>query len=108
MYAVVVKPFTAYGQDFGIGEMVDISDFPKGELLIRSRYLRHASVDEVQKATGMELPDAPTKAATKTKSSSSVTPAKAGKPKTVAPSAPPPSAPPLRQSRQARAKAARQ
>ena len=108
MYAVVVKPFTAYGQRFEPGDTVDISDFPKGDVLKRTRYLRDATVDEVQRATGESLP-APSKASPhKEQTPATARPAKAGKPKTVAAQAAPSAAPPpLRQSRQARAKAAR-
>jgi hypothetical protein len=86
--------------------MVDVSDFPKADVLKRTRYLRDASVDEVTKATGLELPAAPRQHPTKEKSPSARTPVSMGKTKVVSDSPPPPTSPaPLRQSRHARAKA---
>lgn len=108
MYAVVVKPFTAYGVPYNPGDMVDISAFPKGDQLKRGRYLRDATVDEVMAATGEKLPAAPNSTPLTPHSPATVTPVKAGKPKVVTERAPAKKETvPLRQSRQARAKATR-
>lgn len=104
MYAVVVKPFTANGVPYEAGDTVDISNFPKGDVLIRTRLLRPATVDEVMEATGKEMPAASKSHPSKDQSPAARTPSKGTKPKVVATAAPEP--PPLRQSRQARAKAA--
>jgi hypothetical protein len=108
MYGVVVKPFTAYGVPYNPGDMVELSDFPKADSLKRARMIRDATVDEVMEATGKQLPAAPVVAPSRAKTSAAQTPSKGNTPKSMKAAPPPTLEPPLRQSRQARAKAARQ
>lgn len=104
MYAVVVKPIRVYGTDYEPGQMLDVSDFPKAEQLIRVRLLRHATADEVERYMGTSLPRG-AKPPTRKGSAAEQVPATSKKSVNVTRKEAP-AAPPLRQSKAARARAA--